>query len=315
MKVKDGRSLDRTTMEEIRIRAVHAVRDDGKSPEEVIETYGMNRRDIYRWLNAYDAGGDEALKARKAPGKKPKLSENQRRRVAHIMRKKTPLNMGYPTKLWTRSIVKEIIFKQFGITLSIRAVGDLLESIGLSFQKPLQRAYQRDPKTIARWKEVEYPAIKEQARRENAVIYFADESTVRACDKYGNTWGTRGKRPAVPHNSAHLSVSAISAVGPHGRFRFMTVQGTVNGAIFKKFLMRLMHESQETVFLIVDNCRIHKSKPVTEYLTRLKGKLKIFYLPPYAPELNPDELIWSGLKSSLGHSISGWPMGRNMWTG
>jgi transposase len=300
MKVKDGRSLDRKAMEEIRIRAVHAVRDDGKSPEDVIETYGMNRRDIYRWLKAFDAGGDEALKARKAPGKKPTLSENQRRRIAHIMRKKTPLNMGYPTKLWTRSIVKEIIFKQFGITLSIRTVGDLLASIGLSFQKPLQRAYQRDPKAIEHWKAVEFPSIKAQAKKEKAAIYFADESTVRACDKYGNTWGTRGTRPEVPHNSAHLSVSAISAVGAHGKFRFMTVQGTVNGAVFKKFLMRLMYDVKEPIFLIVDNCRIHKSKVVKEYVSRLKGRLKMFFLPAYAPELNPDELIWSGMKSTLG---------------
>jgi len=300
MKVKDGRSLDRKAMEEIRIRAVHAVRDDGKSPEDVIETYGMNRRDIYRWLKAFDAGGDEALKAKKAPGKKPKLSENQRRRIAHIMRKKTPLNMGYPTKLWTRSIVKEIIFKQFGLTLSIRAVGDLLASIGLSFQKPLQRAYQRDPKAIEHWKTVEFPSIKAQAKKENAAIYFADESTVRACDKYGNTWGTRGQRPEVPHNSAHLSVSAISAVGAHGKFRFMTVQGTVNGAVFKKFLMRLMHDAKESIYLVVDNCRIHKSKVVKEYVARLQGRLKMFFLPAYAPELNPDELIWSGMKSTLG---------------
>jgi transposase len=300
MKTKDGRSLDRKTMEEIRIRAVHAVRDDDKSPEDVIEIYGMNRRDIYRWLSAYDAGGDEALLARKAPGKKPKISENQRKRIAHIMHKKTPLSMGYLTKLWTREIVKDIIKKQFGITLSVRTVGDLLKTIGLSFQKPLQRAYQRNPKAIEQWKAVDYPKIKAQALKESAAIFFADESTVRACDRYGSTWGPRGQRPSVPHNSAHLSVSAISAVGAHGKFRFMTVQGTVNGAVFKTFLMRLMHDAKEAIFLILDNCHIHKSKIVNEYVAKLKGKLKIFFLPPYAPELNPDELIWSGLKSSLG---------------
>jgi transposase len=143
----------------------------------------MNRRDIYRWLGAYDAGGDDALLARKAPGKTPKLSEKQRKRVAYIMRKKTPLSMGYPAKLWTRSFVKEIIQKQLGIILSVRAVGDLLHAIGLSFQKPLQRAYRRDPKAIEEWKTNEYPKIKAQALKENAAIYFADESTVRACDK------------------------------------------------------------------------------------------------------------------------------------
>jgi transposase len=287
-------------MEEIRIRAVLAVREDGKSPEDVIETFGMNRRDIYRWLKIFEVSGLEGLKAHPAPGKKPKLTENQRKRIAQIMRKKTPLSMGYPTKLWTRSIVKDIIKKLFGIALCIRAVGDLLKNIGLSFQKPLQRAYQRNPKLIEKWKSTDFPSIKAQAKNEGALIFFADESTVRACDKYGNTWGVRGERPSVPHNSAHLSVSAISAIGAHGQFRFMTTQGTVNGSVFKTFLMRLMHDTKSRVFLILDNCRIHKSKIVTNFVNRLDGRLKLFFLPPYAPELNPDELVWSGLKSTLG---------------
>lgn len=299
MKHKDGRTLDRKTMEEIRIRAVLAVREDGKSPEDVIATFGMNRRDIYRWLAAYDEGGTDALKARKAPGKKPKLTENQRKRVAHIMRKKTPLQMGYMTKLWTRQIVSDIINKQFGITLSIRAVGDLLENIGLTFQKPLQRAYQRDPKAITRWKEEEFPKIKSQAKAEGAALLFADESCVRACDKYGSTWGIRGERPAVPHNAAHMTVSAISAVGAHGLFRFMTVIGSVNGDVFKTFLKRLMHDAGEKIYLIVDNCRLHKSKVVNEYVASLNGRLKLFFLPAYAPELNPDEQVWSGMKVKL----------------
>ena len=300
MKLCDGRLLSRKTQECIRIRAVLAVREDGQSPETVIQSLRLDRSNIYSWLRAYDRLGVEGLKSHPAPGKKPKLSENQRNRIAHIMRKQTPLKWGFDTKLWTSDFVKDVIERQFGIVLCIRAVRNLLKkNLGLSFQKPLQRAYQQDPIAVEKWKSEEFPKIKLLAIKEKAAILFADESSVKAGDKYGSTWGTKGQRPVVPHNMQHCNVSAISAIGAKGEFRFMTVLGSVNAKTFKSFLQRLVYGISGKIILILDNSPVHKAKLISQYVQGLKGRLKIFFLPPYAPELNPDEIVWSGLKRNL----------------
>jgi transposase len=182
--IRDGRTLDHKTLEEIRRMAVERVRD-GEDPSAVITSYGFCRTTIYKWLNKAKGRGRglRALRSRKATGRPPKLTAKQAAQVFRWINGRDPRQYGFDFGLWTRQIVAELIADKFGIELSLASVGKLLASLGLTPQKPLMRAYERDPVAIETWKRDTYPSIAARAKRRGAEIYFWDESGVaRAAD-------------------------------------------------------------------------------------------------------------------------------------
>ena len=189
-----------------------------------------------------------------------------------------------------------MIEREFGVKLGVTAVGMLLAKLGLTPRKPLQRAYQRDPRAIAAWQTTTYPGIAKEAKAHGAEIYFWDESGFRADEVRGRTWGVRGQTPVVAVPGQRQSVSAASAVTARGAFWFVTYKGALNAALFVTFLRKLMKHRRKPLMLILDNLPAHKGPLVRAYVDSLKGKLQLHYLPGYAPELNPDELVWSHVK-------------------
>ena len=294
---RDARTLDHRTLEEIRIRAVQQVQA-GESPEAVISALGFSSRSIYSWLAMYRAGGWDALKAKRIPGRPKKLKAQDIRWVYRTVTGRNPLQLGFPFALWTRSMIARLIFKRTGVRLSLVSVGRLLAQLGLTCQKPLWRAYQQDGTRVEQWLKREYPRIRVQAKRENAEIYFEDESGVRSDFHSGKTWAVQGETPIVRVTGQRFSLNMISAVSPRGALRFMVVKGGVGAKVFISFLKRLMHGQRRPVYLIVDGHPSHRAKAVKEYVESLQGRLKLFFLPPYSPELNPDELVWNDVKNN-----------------
>jgi transposase len=209
---------------------------------------------------------------------------------------KSPLQLKLPFALWTRSQIRTVVYRQFSIRLSLPSIGRLLAQLGLTCQKPLFRAYQQNPSLVEQWLKREYPRIRAMAKREGAEIFFEDESGVRSDFHSGTTWAPRGKTPVVRVTGQRFSLNMISAISPKGSLRFMVVRGGVGARVFIEFLKRLMHGRRRAVFLVVDGHPAHRSKSAKSYVDSLDGKLKLFFLPPYSPELNPDEFVWNDVK-------------------
>ncbi|HYD59405.1 MAG TPA: IS630 family transposase [Noviherbaspirillum sp.] len=292
---RDGRTFDHQTLEAIRMMAVERVRE-GEHPVDVIASYGFNRTTIYRWLNAADDGGEEALRSTKATGRPPSLTPEQEQQVFGWVNGKDPRQYGLDFGLWTRAIVAELIEQKFGIQLGLTAVGKLLAKLGLTPQKPLQRAYQRDPEAIEKWRRERYPSIARQAKQENADIFFWDESGFRADAVHGKTWGVRGQTPVVERPGQRQSISAASAVNAKGAFWFCTYEGALNADLFIVLLKKMMRYRRRPVHLVLDGLPAHKKVCVRDYVESTKGMLTLHFLPGYAPDLNPDELVWSHVK-------------------
>jgi transposase len=295
MKRRDARTLDHKTLEEIRIRAVERVQA-GDSPEVVIKTLGFSRSCIYTWLALYRAGGWGALKARALKGRPMKIRPEQMRWLYQTITGKSPLQYRFEFALWTREMARILLAEEFQLKLSLASVGRLLKQLGLTCQRPLFRAIEQDPERVRQWRAQEYPAIREQARKAGAEIYFGDEAGVRSDCHAGTTWGVKGQTPVVSSTGQRTSVNMISAVSARGHLRFMLVKGRVNGPVFVEFLKRLMYNARQPIFLILDGGSYHRGKPVREYVASLGGKLRLFFLPPYSPELNPDEQVWKYVK-------------------
>jgi len=296
MKKADGRKLDHKTREAIRIRAVQQV-ESGESPEIIIKALGFHRSRIYDWIAKYRNGGLEALRAKKITGRPTTLNGKQIQKLYAIIVDKNPLQLKFEFALWTRDIIREVIKDQFDLKLSAVSVGRLLKKMGFSPQKPLRRAYQQDKDRVEKWLNEEYPVIYKQARSEKAAIFFADESGIRSDFHSGTTWALKGKTPVLRTTGARFSINMISAISAKGHMRFMITSGRMNSELFIEFLKRLIHNAAHPVFLIVDGHPTHKSTKVKKYVVSTQGKLKLFYLPPYSPELNPDEFVWNYVKN------------------
>ena len=277
--------------------AVERVRD-GEKPSAVIASYGLCRTTIYKWLRAVSKPGVgmKALRSRPATGRPRRLTARQEQQVFRWANGKDPRQYGLDFGLWTRSIVAALIERKFEVKLGLSAVGALLARQGLTPQKPLQRAYQRDPEAIEKWRRETYPAIARQAKAEGGEVFFWDEAGFRADTVHGKTWGKKGQTPVVERPGRRQSVSAASAVNARGGFWYCTYEGALTAELFVTLLERMMAGRDKPVHLVVDGLPAHKTRRVKDYIASTKGMLTLHILPGYAPDLNPDELVWSHVK-------------------
>lgn len=302
-KTIDARSYSHQTLEDMRLGAVKRV-ESGESPEDVAAGLGINRRTIYRWLSSYHYGGVEGIKAKPIPGGPRKLDAKQMGRLSRIVREKNPLQLKFEYALWTLSMLRELIWREFGVKLSEVSVGRVMRRLGFTPQRPLYRAWQQNPQMVQTWQEKEYPWIAARAKLEGAQIYFADESGIRSDHHAGTTWAPTGKTPIVKATGRRFSLNMLSAVNAKGHFRFMTAEGGVTGAVFVEFLKRLIAGAEQKIFLIVDGHPSHKARTVKRFVENHVDSIELFFLPPYSPELNPDELAWVHIKTKVAKVVA-----------
>jgi transposase len=189
-----------------------------------------------------------------------------------------------------------MIQRKFKKYLSVTSVGRLLAELQITPQKPLRRAYERDPQAVEKWKTEDYPKLKKRAKQRGADIFFLDEAGIRSDAPMQRTWGARGQTPIVKTSGQRQSVSAISAVTARGEFWYSVYTGRLNATRFVEFLKQFMRPRRRPVFLVVDGLPAHKAKLVAAYVQSQKGKLELHFLPGYAPDLNPDEFVWNHLR-------------------
>jgi transposase len=297
MEKLDGRKLKHEVLTELRKRAISRVQS-GESPEDVVRTMGFCRACIYNWLAMYRGGGWGALDARKRGGRRRKLTGPMIAWVYRVVVGSDPRQYKFPFALWTRQAIATLIYRKYKVRLSRNSVGRLLAQLGITPQKPLWRAYQQDPERVRKWVEEEYPAIAKEAHRLGAGIWFGDEAGIRSDYHAGTTWGLKGQTPVVRSTGARYRLNLLSAVNRRGKMRFMIEKGGLNSGVICRFLDRLMVGARKAVFLILDGHPMHKSREVTAKVESYGGKLRLYFLPPYSPELNPDEGVWRNVKAN-----------------
>lgn len=292
----DGRKLSQKDQESDRVRAGRLLLA-GRHPEDVAEVFGRSRSWAFDVQRKVRAGGLAALAAEPRPEGPKKLDHKGRQTVAAMIRDHTPQNFGFDSALWTRAIVGELIFERLGIDVSLPTVGKILRDLGLSPQRPVHRAVEQNPEAVRRWMEEEFPEIRREAAEEGAELYFGDEAAVRSDYHSGTTWAPVGQTPVIRSTGGKATVSMLSAITPRGVLRFDVRTGSVDSEVFIEFAKKILQDAGgRKVFLIVDGATTHTSKKTREWVKSTEGRLRLFILPSYSPELNPDELVWKNVK-------------------
>lgn len=285
----------REDLEHTRRNAVRAV-CNGVHPEDVAVAFNCGRSTVYGWLKAYEENGEASLAVKKAPGPAPLLSDAQMERLRKMIVGKDPRQLQFDFALWTRDLVRQLLVKYFGVEMTPQGVGKLLHRMGLSPQRPLVRAYEQDPVRVKEWKDEQYPRIHARAEAAGATILFCDEAGVRTDHHSGTTWGAVGQTPVVRGTGKRVSLNMISSVSSRGKLHFSFVSGNINAQTFIEYLKKLLHDVAGPIFLIVDGHSAHKANLTQAFVASTGGRLELFFLPPYSPELNPDEWVWKNIK-------------------
>lgn len=284
----------RATYEE-RLFACEAL-ENGMTADEIAKVLKVSRASVFDWYKTYRMHGAEALRTKKTRGPKAKLNDGQMSQLFRLITGNDPRQLSFGLALWTRGMIQELIFRQFGIRLSIVSVGTVLARLGMSPQRPLYRAYEQDPEKVSEWKEKIFPQIQSRAKKEGAAIFFADEASVRTNFHAGTTWAPVGKTPVVAGSGKTRSISMVSAISPRGELHFEVHESGIRKEEFLDFCKSLIADAGRPVFLIMDNSQVHRSKVLKEYAAQSIGMLSLFFLPPYSPDLNPDEWVWKNVK-------------------
>jgi transposase len=299
---RDFRKLSMTAQAELRRVAVNMVLG-GTKRVAVAEAIGVNRRFVGEWVRAYETQGGMALsggKRGRRPGEQKALNRQQEAMIRRMVASKCPDQLELPFALWTREAIGQIIERKTGIILSLTAIGSYLAAWNFTPQKPIRRATERNEAAIMAWLEDEYPAIAKRAKKAGAEIHWADETGISNQANYGRSFAPRGETPVIPRPAARFTQSMISSVTNLGTLRFMIYDGALNTTIFLEFLRRLIKGADRKLFVIVDNLRVHRAKRVMAWLAENADKIELFFLPPYAPECNPDEYLNNDVKQGMG---------------
>jgi len=292
----DARKLSTEEQHLIRKLAVQRV-FDGESVAEVTRSFGLGDRTVFAWLKIAREQGIEALSPKARTGRNRKLSALEEQEVKHWIIGGDPRQYGFDFGLWTRQIVSDLIADRFGVTMSVSGIGKLLKRLGLTPQKPLRRAYERDEKAVKQWVSEVYPKVKAYAKKRDAEIFWLDEASIRSDDPLQRTWGEKGKTPIVKTSGQRQSINAISALSNAGGFWYHIYEGKFTADKCIECFKRFLKNRKRRVIVIVDGHPVHKSKKVMDYIESLEGALEMVFLPPYAPDLNPDELVWNHMRN------------------
>ena len=276
---------------------------DGKKGKEIAKDLGVSVGHVSNVKKLYETGGAAALKPKKRgrpAGKNKVLTPEQEKEIQKIIVDKTPEQLRFKECMWTRNNIRQLIKEKYGIDIKLSTLGYYLGRWGFTVQRPVKRAYKQDEKKIDVWLNQEFPGITQRAEEEDAEIFFGDETNIQNTANYARGYAPKGQTPVVRVEAQKLKIEMLSAISKRGKLRFMLYKDSMNTDKLIDFMARLITDSKKKVFLILDNLRVHHAKKVMAWLEEHKDRIELFYLPPYAPEYNPDELLNSDIKRNAG---------------
>jgi transposase len=295
------RKLPAAAQEERR-RQVIGLRQAGLTYAAIAGQVGLSRTGVFDICQRFAAEGAKGLVG-KPRGRKPDeqrlLNPAQEAEVQGLIRRHTPDELGLPFALWSRAAVGALIARRCGVALAVRTVGKYLARWGFTAQKPIRRAWEQDPAAVRRWLRRDYPAIVARAKKARGAVVWGDETGLRSDDVRGRSYAPRGRTPVVRVCHKRAGLSLITAVSNRGKLRWMVVDGAVNAPTFIRFLRRLTRDARQKVFLILDRLKAHRARLTRDWLAAHRSKIEVHYLPPYSPELNPDEGVNADLKQAV----------------
>ena len=271
----------------------------GENPETLSEIFGVTTRTIYNWVREYrEYGTCDTVPVNDGRGRPPKISPTDAKKLLKII-KEPASKYGFENDLWNTERIRIVCKRELRINISKSGVLRFLHKFDHSFKKVQKRYYEVNAKEQDEWKEKVIPKIRKTVKKNRAILYFEDESSIQLSPVMGNSWGPVGEKTIHKATGKRGSIAAISSISNDGRlvFRLFDKEKRFNSDDIINFLKQMLKEhSRRHLVIVMDNAPCHKSKKTQEFINSQR-RLHVFFLPPRSPEFNPDEQVWGYLKN------------------
>jgi transposase len=305
MDKQDVRKLAPAAQYELRKQVIRAWKR-GRNRTQISNDIGLSYPAVCNIVKRYRANEDKGMSALspqrrgRREGEDRTLSLEQEALIQRMICEKRPEQLKMEFALWSRAAVGQLIERECEIKLSVRGVGNYLKRWGFTPQKPIKKAYEQRPEAVQKWLDEEYPRIEQRAKAEDAEIHWGDETAVVNTDVRGRSYAPAGKTPVTyAVGGTRQKLSMIATITNQGKTRWMIIDDAFNADKLIEFLDALINDAGRKVFLILDNLRVHHSKPVKAWVAERRDQIELFYLPSYSPELNPEERLNADLKQTI----------------
>ena len=280
---------------DLKERALNAIKN-GASVGSVAKLYDVNRSTVYRWSITSKNNIVSRLK-NPGSGRPSKISQDEIDFLLKLMTKPATF-YGYESPLWTSRTLEDFIKKKLCKKVHRSTICRMLTEENLTYKKVEKRSYNADERAQNHWIKVSIPTIKKYVKRNRAILYFFDEANIQLNCKAGKSWSPKGKTPIIRQSTNRGSINAMSAVNSQGRLVFSLTEEPIKAQNVVKFFNQLMGQNPDRkVVVVLDGASAHRSKLVKDF-EKNNTNIKLYSLPSYSPEFNPDEKIWGHLKST-----------------
>lgn len=270
--------------------------------EHILSLWNISQQSVYNWLNEFVRERWESLGYEKAPGRPPRLTKTQKRKLAEWI-EAGPEASGYASGCWTSVLIQDLIDQKFHVLYNRFYVCELLRNLGFSFQKTRFVSDHLDADARQLWMESEFPGILCQAKRLGASLFFGDEASFALWGSLSYTWGRRGHQPQVPTTGLRKGYKVFGAIEFFsGRLIYQGTEQRFQSDSYQSFLRYLLSQVAGPIVLIQDGARYHTSKATREFLEQHKERFTVYQLPSYSPDYNPIEYLWKKVKTQATHN-------------
>ena len=256
--------------------------DQGWTYKKISEALFLDEGTIGNYKKRYKLGGVEGLINDDYLGKKTMLTEQDLKILSNDLQGRI-----FPT---TRSVIAHVK-KKFGVNYTRGGMTDLLHRLGFSFKKPKGVPGKADKK-----RQGEFIKQYKRAKSQGGLIYFGDAThpTFNTTLNYG--WIKKSEDFEVKTNSGRHRMNINGAIEINSMDIVARSYSTINQYSICDFLraLRAKNPEGEKITLILDRANYYRAKRVRKLAKKLR--IRILYLPPYSPNLNPIERLWKFMK-------------------
>jgi transposase len=311
--------LSRATVKDLHTRLQHAYqRDDVRLVRRITmlldllvhhvpmavlcERWGLSLACLYDWQKAFLLHGLESCVYHHSGGRRPKLTPRQKTRLVELI-DAGPQVVGFETACWNSTLIRVLIWREFGVLYNRHYVCTLLHNLGFSFQKARFVSDHLDAAKRLAWLQDQWPAIVRAAKRRGGLILFEDEASFAQWGSLSYTWSRRGHQPAVPTSGKRKGYKVFGAIEYFsGRLFYQGLEGRFNSEHYQAFLRLIMTQTTQHLFLIHDGARYHTSAATQAFLAAHRDRITTEPLPSYSPDYNPIEYLWKKTKQRATHN-------------
>jgi transposase len=283
-----------------RVLAILAL-EEGFVVSEVAAMLRVTRQAVRGWLQRYLVKGARGLRTKKSPGRPPKLTKTQRRKLCELI-DAGPAQAGLIGNCWRSPMIQHLIHERFGVFYCVRYISELLKSLGYSYQKARFVSGHLDQEARAQWLSSQWPEILKLARRKNAYLLFGDEASFPQWGTLTYTWARRGQQPTIETSGKRKGYKVFGLIDYFtGRFFFKCQEERLTSQTYAAYLKEVLSKTRKHLVLIQDGARYHTSAAMRAFFEAHKDRLTVFQLPSYSPDYNPIEKLWKKVKEKGTH--------------